>query len=310
MTFEIEKLQQHFGSRLQQHVRLSGHTTSRVGGEACGFIVSNSAAELESDARFLWDNDIPMQVLGSGANVLVSDQGIDVVILQNKAKSFTFETLAGQPLIDVESGATLSVVAREAAQRGFDGLVWASTVPGTVGGAVYGNAGAHGGDMSHSLIMAEILHREKGRLSFSADQMEYSYRSSVIKRSPGMAVILSAKLALRPGDPDAIKSAVQANIEKRRLSQPSGACFGSTFKNPVGDSAGRLIETSGLKGTKIGGVQISPVHANFLINDGTGTAEDYRQLIRLVQQTVLKNFGIKLELEIEMIGKWQDSKND
>ena len=310
MTIEIEKLEQYFGSRLQRNIKLSAYTTSRVGGEAGCFIVSNSAEELAADVHFLWDNDIPMQVLGSGANVLVSDQGIDKVILLNKAKAFSFETLGDQFLVNVESGATLSVVAREAAQRGFDGLVWASTVPGTVGGAVYGNAGAHGGDMSRSLIMAEILHREKGRLSLNAEQMEYAYRSSVIKRSPGMAVILSAKLALRPGNPDEIKAVVQANIEKRRLSQPSGACFGSTFKNPAGDSAGRLIEAAGLKGTRIGGVQISPVHANFLINDGTGTAEDYRRLVLLVKQTVFDKFGVKLELEIEMIGKWQDVNND
>lgn len=308
MLTNLDPLKQHFGTRLQENVRLANHTTSHVGGMASCFVVSNSAEELASDVQFLWENEFTMKVLGSGANVLISDQGLDAVVILNKAKAIHFETLSDQSVVYAESGATLATVAREAAQKGFDGLVWASTIPGTLGGAVYGNAGAHGGDMSRSLVMAEILHRDKGRLSFSAEQMEYAYRSSILKRSPGTAVILSANLAIRPGDPEVIKAAIQANAEKRRLTQPAGACFGSTFKNPVGDSAGRLIEAAGLKGTKIGGVEISPVHANFLINDGSATAEDYRHMVQLMQQTVFNKFGVNLELEIEMIGKWQDQQ--
>lgn len=308
MLNKIDLIKQHFGTRLQENVRLSNHTTARVGGEARCFVVVNSADELAADVQFLWENDIPMQVLGSGANLLVSDLGIDAVILQNKAKTIIFQSQAGQPVVYAESGTTLITLARAAVLKGFDGLVWASTIPGTLGGAVYGNAGAHGSDMSKSLVMAEILHREKGRLSLTAEQMEYSYRSSVLKRSPGSAVILSAKLAIRQGNPAEIKAAVQANMDKRRLSQPTGACFGSTFKNPEGNSAGRLIETAGLKGFKIGGVEISPIHANFMLNDGSGTAEDYRRMIQLVKETVFEKFGVKLELEIEMIGKWQEQQ--
>ena len=301
----IELLRQYFGSRLQENIRMAGITTARVGGNAPCVVVCSSAAELAADVQYLWQNDIPLQVLGSGSNLLVSDQGVDVVILHNKAKKFVFENLEGQPVVNAESGATLITIVREAAQKGFDGLVWASTIPGTLGGAVYGNAGAHGSDMNHSLVMAEILHREKGMLSMSAEQMQYAYRSSILKRSPGSAVILSAVLALQPGDPDEIKAAIQVNADKRRCTQPSGSCFGSTFKNPAGDSAGRLIEAAGLKGTRIGGVEISTLHANFMINDGTGCAEDYRRLVLLAQQTVFEKFGVKLELEIEMIGKWQ-----
>lgn len=302
---KLEQLRQYFGSRLQENIRMAGITTARVGGPAPCLVVCNSAAELASDVQYLWQNDIPLQVLGSGSNLLVSDNGVDGVILQNKAKKIVFETLEGQPVVNAESGATLVTIVREAAQQGFDGLVWASTVPGTLGGAVYGNAGAHGADMSCSLVLAEILHREKGMLSMNAEQMQYAYRSSILKRSPGSAVILSAVLSLRPGDPQEIKAAIQVNAEKRRLTQPSGSCFGSTFKNPAGESAGRLIEAAGLKGTRIGGVEISTLHANFMINDGTGCAEDYRRLVLLAQQTVFEKFGVKLELEIEMIGKWQ-----
>jgi len=305
---KFERIKAHFGDRLQENIRLATLTTSRVGGPVPALVVCNSADELAADASFLWQNDIPMKVLGSGSNVLVGDAGIDCVILQNKARQISFETLAGQSVVRAESGSTLITVAREAAQKGFDGLVWASTIPGTLGGAVYGNAGAHGGDTAHSLVLAEILHREKGRLSLNAEQMEYSYRSSVLKRSPGSAVILSAVFALHHGNPAEIQAAVQANQQKRHLTQPTGSCFGSTFKNPVGDSAGRLIEAAGLKGTRIGGVEISPLHANFMLNDGTGSAEDYRSMIRLVQKTVFEKFGVRLELEIEMIGKWQDAE--
>ncbi len=301
----IEQLRQYFGSRLQENVRMAGLTTSRVGGPASAVVTCSTAAELASDVQYLWQNDIPLQVLGSGSNILVSDNGVEKVILQNKAKKFVFESLEGQPVLNAESGATLITIVREAAQKGFDGLVWASTIPGTLGGAVYGNAGAHGSDMNHSLVMAEILHREKGMLSMNAEQMQYAYRSSILKRSPGTAVILSAVLALHVGDPAEIKAAIQVNADKRRCSQPSGSCFGSTFKNPAGDSAGRLIEAAGLKGTRIGGVEISTLHANFMINDGTGCAEDYRNLVLLAQKTVFEKFGVKLELEIEMIGKWQ-----
>ncbi|MDO9120848.1 MAG: UDP-N-acetylmuramate dehydrogenase, partial [Anaerolineaceae bacterium] len=217
-----------------------------------------------------------------------------------------FETLEDQPVVNAESGATLITIVREAAQKGYDDLVWASTIPGTLGGAVYGNAGAHGAEMSCNLVMAEILHREKGMLSMNAEQMQYAYRSSILKRSPGSAVILSAVLSLRPGDPQEIKAAIQANADKRRLTQPSGSSYGSTFKNPAGDSAGRLIEAAGLKGTRIGGVEISTLHANFMINDGTGCAQDYRTLMLMAQKAVFEKFGVKLELEIELIGKWQD----
>ena len=304
----IEQIREHFGARLQENVRLATVTTSRVGGAVPCFAVCSSAAELAADVQFLWKIDVPVKVLGSGSNVLVGDGGMDAVILQNKAKKVIFETRENRPVVYAESGATLITVVREAAQKGFDGLVWASTIPGTVGGAVYGNAGAHGGDMSKSLVMAEILHRDKGILSMNAEQMEYSYRSSILKRSPGSAVILSAVLAVTPGSPEDIKAAIKVNAEKRRLSQPTGSCFGSTFKNPVGDHAGRLIEAAGLKGTRIGGVEVSQQHANFLLNDGSGNADDYRRLIELVRQTVLEKFGVKLELEIEMIGKWQDQQ--
>lgn len=293
----------HFGSRLQKEVPLANLTTAKVGGAARFFVVANSADELAADVSYLWSANIPLLVLGTGANMLISDAGLDMVVVHNKAKAIIIDE---SPSLTAESGAVLATVARQAGLNGLTGLEWASTIPGTLGGAVYGNAGAHGGEMSKSLVLANILHRTKGLLSLTSEQMAYAYRSSALKRDPGNAVILSAQLAVQKGDVAAIKAQMEENASRRKNTQPPGASMGSTFKNPPGDHAGRLIESAGLKGTSIGGVQVSPVHANFLVNDGSATADDYRRLILLVQKTVQERTGIKLELEIELLGNWQD----
>jgi UDP-N-acetylmuramate dehydrogenase len=158
--------------------------------------------------------------------------------------------------------------------------------------------------MQRALIMAEILHPMDGRQFWTADKMEYDYRTSVLKRHPGQVVILAARLRLRPSTPEAVKAAIAELSAKRRSTQPPGASLGSMFKNPEGDYAGRLIEAAGLKGTRVGGVQVSEVHANFFVNDESATASDYWQLIQLVRWTVQEKLGVQLELEIEPVGEW------
>lgn len=293
----------HFCSRLQQDVPLANLTTARVGGKARYFLVAQSAAELADDVSFLWSENIPLFILGNGSNLLISDSGLDAVVIHNKAKAIVVDD---SPSITAESGANLGTIARQAAIHNLTGLEWASTIPGSLGGAVYGNAGAHGGDMSKSLVLANILHRQKGQLSLTGEQMAYGYRSSALKRDPGSAVILSAQLKVTKADAASIKAQMDENSAKRRNSQPPGASMGSMFKNPQGDYAGRLIESAGLKGASIGGVQVSPVHANFMVNNGSATAEDIRRLILLVQKTVQEKTGVHLDLEIELLGKWQD----
>jgi UDP-N-acetylmuramate dehydrogenase len=174
-----------------------------------------------------------------------------------------------------------------------------------VGGAVYGNAGAFGSNTQASLLLAKILHRTKGYLSLTSEGMGYAYRSSALKRQPGDAIILSASFSVQPGDPALIEWTMKQFSERRRSTQPTGPSTGSTFKNPPGDFAGRLIEAAGLKGTRIGGVSINEKHANFFINDGTAKAQDYYDLIQLARQTVFEQFGVSLETEIEVIGDWQ-----
>jgi UDP-N-acetylmuramate dehydrogenase len=168
---------------------------------------------------------------------------------------------------------------------------------------VYGNAGAFGGDIAGNLIWAELL-TENGREKFTAEQMGYGYRTSILKRGELDAIVLSAELRLK----NSTKEEATTNIEQfsahRKATQPPGASMGSMFKNPNGNYAGKLIEAAGLKGTRIGNAEVSPIHGNFFINHGATKAEDIRALIELVQKTVKAKYDFELELEIEFVGEW------
>jgi UDP-N-acetylmuramate dehydrogenase len=311
----IQTLRNAFGEQLQVNVSLKRYTAARIGGKADVMITVETLVELAKVTKTLWELAIPFMILGSGSNVLVSDAGVRQVLVLNRAKKIIFNPQSLHPTVWVESGVNFGALARQAATHGLSGLEWAAGIPGTVGGAVYGNAGAHGSDMSNSLVMAKILHlmqtngdnqHEILQEDWTVDRFEYAYRSSSIKRQPGRVVVLSAQLRLSQSTPEAVQTKTDKYSEMRRSSQPTGASLGSIFKNPPGDFAGRLIEAAGLKGVKIGKVEISQKHANFFINQDSATASDYAALIRLVQQEVVNKFGISLELEIEMLGDWMD----
>ena len=310
---QIETLRDAFGDRLQVNVSLKRYTAARIGGNADVMITVSSSAELEKVARYLWQADMPFFILGSGSNILISDAGVRQVVILNKAKKITFNPQTLHPTVWVESGVNFGVLARKAATHGLSGLEWAAGIPGTVGGAIYGNAGAHNSDMSHNLLMAKILHHlhtnddeqhEILQEEWPVERFEFDYRNSSLKRHPGRTVVLSAQLKLSKKSPEAVQAKMDEFAAKRHDSQPGGASMGSIFKNPPGDYAGRLIEASGLKGRKIGKVEISEKHANFFINQDSATASDYEALIRLVHKEVLKKQGVDLELEIELLGDW------
>lgn len=296
-----EKLHAVFGERLRENVPLAPYTSARIGGPADLLLTARSASELAEIVRELWTLDVPFMLLGGGSNVLVSDRGVRGVTVLNRAKNIQIDASAQR--IWAESGAAFSTVARRAAAAGLSGLEWAAAVPGTLGGAVYGNAGAFGGDMAACLHEAEILTRE-GMLKLSSAEMAYAYRSSCLKRGEKAGVILAASLQLKPGQPAEIEARMAEISARRRDSQPPGASMGSMFKNPAGDYAGRLIEAAGLKGLRVGNVEVSPVHANFFVNHGETRAADVRQLIETVRQTVYEKFAVRLELEIELVGEW------
>jgi UDP-N-acetylmuramate dehydrogenase len=273
-------------------------------------MIVRTAEELAQTAQALWKLDLPFLVLGSGSNVLVSDRGVRGVVVINRARSVRLEAHSEPPYILAESGATLNDIAHRAARAGLSGLEWAATVPGTLGGAVYGNAGAFGGDMAGALISIELLHRQTGNQTLSKEQLAYGYRTSILKREHPPVVLLTARLAVQHGDRAAILRQQRAFSAQRRSFQPAGASLGSMFKNPPGDYAGRLIEQAGLKGRRVGNAEISPVHANFFINHGQTRAADIDALIELARTTVAAKFGCQLELEVELIGEWERQHGD
>jgi UDP-N-acetylmuramate dehydrogenase len=314
-TKSWQTLETAFGARLQRAVSLARYTSARVGGRADGLLEVLSSGELAQAANLLWDTQTPFIVLGGGSNVLVSDAGIRGIVILNHARQFRFDSLSATPQVWAESGANFGALARQAAQHEFSGLEWAAGIPGTVGGAVIGNAGAHGSDMAANLKVAEILHQDGKIESWSVEKLKYGYRSSSLKHQPGEAagdihvrtpevIVLSAMLDLRYSSSEAVLSTIDAYTAQRRRTQPPGASMGSMFKNPPGDYAGRLIEAAGLKGLRIGNAAISTQHANFFVNLGDARAADMYSLIKTAQAKVFERTGITLELEIELLGEW------
>jgi UDP-N-acetylmuramate dehydrogenase len=293
-----------FGDRLQEDVPLSGYTAARIGGPADALVFVRSADELAQAAEKLWKMDVPFLLLGGGSNVLVSDKGVRGVVIINRARLVKFDLRAEPPSVYAESGVTPNDITQRAARLGLAGFEWAAGVPGSLGGAVYGNAGAFDGDIAGNLISLELIHRQQGRQIWPVEKMEYGYRTSVLKREHPTAFILSAQLVLSHSDPLAIQAKMEQFSKRRRDTQPSGASMGSIFINPIGEKAGRLIEAAGLKGRRIGNAEISTQHANFFINHGQTRAEDIKALIELTRTTVAEKFGVRLDLEVELIGEW------
>lgn len=300
-----EKLISAFGPELQRDVLLSRYTAARVGGPADGVIMVDSESMLERTALSLWELDIPFIILGGGANVLVSDAGVREIVVLNRAKRI--EIKEKEQSVWAESGANFGMMARKVSARGYTGFEWAAGIPGTVGGAVYGNAGAHGWEVADNLIMATILHPVEGKVQVPSTQMGFKYRSSFLKREQERSVILSACFRIEESTVSATKALVKEFSDYRKGTQPPGASMGSMFKNPPGDFAGRLIDLAGLKGTRKGDVVISSLHGNFFINEGSGSSKDILSLINLARQKVDQQFGIKLDLEIELIGDWDNN---
>ncbi|MBL7162591.1 MAG: UDP-N-acetylmuramate dehydrogenase [Anaerolineales bacterium] len=304
-TLPLDRLRSVFGGNMQTEVSLARYTAARVGGTADVLVVVNSVDELAQTARELRTLEVPFLILGGGSNMLVSDTGVREVVILNRAREISFDDESTPPTVWAGSGANFGNVARRAASRGLSGLEWAAGIPGTVGGAVFGNAGAHGDDVAGCLRMAEILHQDGCKEQWSAEEMGYAYRSSRLKREKMAATVLSASFALEYSTPEEVQRQMDEFAAFRHRTQPPGASMGSMFKNPPEDYAGRLIEEAGLKGTRVGDAEISQLHANFFINHGEATAEDIFSLIEMARQTVAEKFDVALELEIELIGDWK-----
>jgi UDP-N-acetylmuramate dehydrogenase len=298
----VDVLRLHFGDAVQENVSLAPYTSARIGGPADILLTVKSADEFSDVMKIIWEHEIPYSILGGGSNVLVSDKGVRGVVVLNRAKGVRFES-GDRPTVWCEAGVVFSNLANRCASKGMAGLEWAAAVPGTIGGAVYGNAGAFGGDISENLIWAELLTKNDCE-KISVEQMGYGYRTSMLKRGEINAIVLSALLRLKNSTKEDVSVKIEQFSERRKTAQPPGASMGSMFKNPEGGHAGRLIEAAGLKGTRIGNAEISRLHGNFFINHGKTRASDVRELIDLTRNTVKQKFGVELELEVEFAGEW------
>ena len=300
-----------FGDRLRRNESLSEHTTLRLGGPAEVWLAVENVDELVEVVGLARRNEIPVFMLGSGANLLVSDAGIRGLVIENRAGRVDFPpqnvgALGKRIHLTVESGVALPSLTRRCAKRELSGLEWAVGVPGTIGGAVVNNAGAYGSDMAANLIRAELLSPDGDRIWQPVEWFEYDYRTSRLKKQVGKNkwIVLQAELQLVRAPVAEVQARMNEFNERRKASQPPGATIGSMFKNPVGDYAGRLIEAAGLKGYRQGQARISPVHANFFQNLGGATAAEVMALIQTAREAVKNKFGIELELEIEVVGEF------
>jgi UDP-N-acetylmuramate dehydrogenase len=277
---------------------LSRHTSFRIGGPAELFVTAESLDELCAIVTLARELEVPCFLLGSGTNILVSDRGIRGLVIANRARGRRFE---GRTLY-AESGALLSRLARQAVRHGLSGLEWAVGIPGTIGGAVVGNAGAYGASMADVVRQITVLDESNQARDMAVGELGLGYRTSRLRGQ--QVVVLSAELGLKYSPRRHLETVVAMRTARRKKTQPSQPSAGSVFRNPPGDFAGRLIEAAGLKGRRVGQACVSEVHANFIVNLGAASAEEVRQLIDLIQQTVWKLFQVQLELEVELVGQW------
>ncbi len=283
---------------------LKRHTTYRIGGPAEILVLPSSESDVICTLRLSAEHGVPVYVMGSGSNLLVSDEGIRGVVLR-LGHWMGQITIAGES-VRAQAGASLPKLAKVVADHGLAGLEWAGGVPGTVGGAVAMNAGAHGSDTSRCLTQSFLVTRDGEPVTRSLSELKFSYRKSGLLREEHL-VVLAAEFRLRRDDPEAVLARMKGFAARRRCTQPLGMpSSGSVFKNPPGDYAGRLIEACSLKGKKIGGAQVSTVHGNFIVNTGNARARDVYGLINLIRRRVKEEFDIDLEPEVELVG-WDEN---
>ncbi len=300
---DLDALAEALGPRVRRDEPLARYTRLGVGGPAEMLLVCQSVDEVIEAVGLARRHGVDWLVLGAGCNVLVADTGMRGLVIVDRAAHVEFSGL----LVRAEAGALLASLAGEAVRRGLAGLEWAAGLPGTVGGAVVGNAGAFEGNVASVLCSATVLGPGGAVAERSSEWFEFEYRGSRIKRSGGAegqgSVVLAATFELTPGDSEALAARAGEILEWRRTRHPAGATMGSTFKNPPDSHAGYLIEQAGLRGYRVGGAEIAELHGNFFMNAGGATAADVWALIEHARAEVYRQFGVKLELEIELLGE-------
>ena len=288
------------GISVEENVPMAQHTSFRAGGNAAMMVTPADAEELKTVLAVIEEAGCPHMVLGNGSNILVKDSGYDGVIVKI-GEGFDYVRQEGQTLI-CGSGTLMSVVAKASVAGSLTGFEFASGIPGTVGGAVFMNAGAYNGEIAEILKRAKIVSKD-GRREFymTAEELQMGYRHTVLHETQD--VVTEVELELEKGSADEIKRKIADFTERRNSKQPVNfPSAGSFFKRPAGYFAGKLIQDAGLKGLTVGGAQVSELHSGFIINRGGATAADILQLMEIVQARVFDEFGVKLETEVRIIG--------
>lgn len=292
---------------IREHEPMDRHTSWRAGGAARYYAEPASVEEARALAAWALSSGVPLLWAGRGTNTLVRDAGYPGLIAAYRGQAWTLEESDAGALLRVEAGAPMAGLARRLGAMGWAGLEWAEGLPGTVGGAVFGNAGCYGSDTASTLASAEILVGDTLE-TWPVERLSYGYRTSALKRAAAATLgpqpaplIVAATFRLTRADPAELAARTAAIAVQRKGKTPSGSSCGSVFKNPPGESAGRLIEAAGLKGQAVGAAVISPLHANYIVNTGGATAAEILELAELAWTTVRERFGVDLELEVRVI---------
>ena len=287
------------GLEMHENEPMSAHCSFRIGGPARLMACPASGAEAAALLRLLREADAPVELMGKGTNLLVADEGLDAVVVRLGEAISGAELLPGDR-VRAGAGISLAKLAVFAAEAGLSGLEFAHGIPGSLGGAVFMNAGAYGGEMKDVLESAELALPDGTLREVPAEELELSYRHSALEGSG--ALVTAATVKLKPAEPETIRARMRELMEKRRASQPLDMpSAGSTFKRPVGGYAAALIDQAGLKGFAIGGAQVSEKHAGFVINRGGATFDDVLRLMEHIQKTVLEKSGVRLEPEVRIL---------
>jgi UDP-N-acetylmuramate dehydrogenase len=285
---------------LKSHESLKDHVFTKMGGQADILAVPTTYEEIQSIVTYAYEHEVPLTVLGNGSNVIIRDGGVRGIVLQTSG--LTEMGFKEEGLLYAQCGAKIIDVSRYALENELTGLEFACGIPGTVGGALYMNAGAYGGEIAHVLHSALVLTKDGQLTTLMGEELQWGYRKSIF--ASGAFIVLEALFTLRAGVYAEIQSVMDELTELRESKQPlEYPSCGSVFKRPPGRFAGQLIQESGLQGTRIGGAEVSRKHAGFIVNANQATATDYIGLIHHVRKTVLDKFGIELETEVEIIGE-------
>ena len=289
-------------TRVMYNENMSKHTSFKVGGKADCFVIVNLESELIQIIKYLKGNDIPFFVMGNGSNLLVADEGIRGVVI--KLGDGFKEIVSDGNYITAGAACSVNTLAQSALENSLTGFEWAFGIPGTVGGAVFMNAGAYGGCMEDVIYSTTYLDEDFNICKLDKESHNFGYRKSVFKMGEIKGIILKAVLKLREGKKEDIWANMQkyigARIDKQPLNMPSA---GSVFKRPDGYYVGKMIEELGLKGFSIGGAQVSEKHAGFIVNTGNATAKDIKELIAYIKDIIKEKYGVALETEILEVGK-------